>query len=102
MEENKVEKTLISTERRFLGIRILTATQGKNAGNKFGMLDLYELKKYDDGSATYNLSNAFLSLEKAKEIMANGFAPWQKVKVEFEEIDSLYAKPKIKALIPIN
>ena len=104
MSENtqvKESKTLVKLERRFLGARVLTATKGENAGNKFGLLNLYEFKTYDDGSVSYAVPEIFISFEKAKEIMTLGLAPWTQVKVEFEEQDSFFAKPKIKSLVPI-
>ena len=97
----KNSKTLVKIERRFLGVRVLTASKGENAGNKFGLLNLYELKTYDDGSVSYSVPEIFIAFEKAKEIMSLGLAPWTQVKVEFEEQDSFFAKPKIKSLVRI-
>lgn len=101
MEEAKVEKVLVKRERRFLGVTIRTANKGQNAGNKFGILNLYELKTYDDGSVGYSVPEVLMSFDKAKEIMSLGLAPWTLVKIEFEEMDSFYSKPKIKSLVPL-
>lgn len=100
-EQAQVQKSIVSKSRYFLGIQIKTASKGSNAGNKFGILNLYEYKEYDDGTTGYSVPEILMSYEKAKEIMALHLRPFTPVKVVFAETDSFYAKPKIESLEPL-
>ena len=96
-----VRKEVIKKDRFYLGIQVQTAKKGNNAGNKFGICYLYEHRTYDDNSTGFSIAEIMMSFDKVKELLALSIPVFDPVKVEFEEQDSFYAKPKIKKLIPL-
>lgn len=93
MEE--VKRNFEKNEYFYLGTKILVSKKEGNEGKKFGVVDLYKLTFFDDGSIFYNLENPFVSQEVAQSIIGKAIPRFAKVSLELEQIMDLRSKPRL-------
>lgn len=92
MSENTQGRKFVSKDYYFLGARLVESK--KNAGKKFGVVDLVSYAHFDDGTISHKVENPFVSEELVNKILAKGIAPLHKVSIEVEAT-GLNAMPKL-------
>lgn len=102
MENNVVTRKVIKREYYLLGIRKITCKkEGPHKGEQMAILDLQEERLFDDNSSTYQIQNIFASVEIANNILAKNIPHRAKVRLELEQGDGLYSRPRLIDINPL-
>lgn len=101
MENNVVTRKVIKREYYLLGIRKITCKKGAHEGEQMAILDLQEERLFDDNSSTYQIQNIFTSVDLANNILAKNIPHRAKVRLELEQGDGLYSRPRLIDVNPL-
>lgn len=95
MEQQQTQRKFLRNEYYFLGTKILQSRKEDKQDSRFGVVDLYKLTYFDDGSIFYNLENPFVSEDTAKAILTMSIPRFAKVALEIEQAMDLRSKPRL-------